>query len=254
MKLSLPLLLLSASLSAQAPFTIGARVHVLTNSQVCARVDTLGTGYNSVTAKCGTNGAMRNPGDKGTITGGPAGSTTMWGISWFVHYDTPPDGWSTQRYLVVDTVITPPPPPPPATVASIRLNITGPVAITTIGGSFQARALAIDSLGNTLSRLITWSSSLPAIASVDTSGLVTARGSGSATITASSGGKSNSFVVLSAMTLPPTPVKRFGVDSLWVVFICKQTSITAGVCGSWPIYSNVTGDSIGHFDGAVRIP
>lgn len=93
--------------SSQSPWTIGSRVHSV--GSVCARPDTLGAGP----APCGTGGTLRVAGSKGTVVRGPAGSTTKWGVSWFVHYDIPPDGWSTAQYLTLDTLFVPPPPPPP---------------------------------------------------------------------------------------------------------------------------------------------
>src|SRR5207302_7187439 len=128
------------------------------------------------------------------------------------------------------------------------------VAITAIGGTFQASAAVFDSAGNLLARPVTWSTSAPLIATVDATGLITARGIGADTITATAGEKSASFTV-TVMPPPPPPVaKRFGLDAGWVTFFCKQATLTAGACGSWPVYDPMTGDSTGHLDATVRIP
>src|SRR5205085_2102232 len=104
-------LLRPASLPAQT-FTVGRRVHA--DASVCARPDTLvvGTG-------CGTGGVLRVVGDHGTLVRGPAGSSTPFGVSWFVDYDVGQDGWSTAKYLALDSIITPPPPPPPPPPPSV---------------------------------------------------------------------------------------------------------------------------------------
>src|SRR2546423_15708819 len=81
--------LVSYLLAAQT-FTVGSRVHA--NAAVCARADTAQT-------TCGT---LRVTGDRGTLVQGPAGSTTRYGTSWYVRYDTPPAGWSTLQYLTLD--------------------------------------------------------------------------------------------------------------------------------------------------------
>lgn len=83
--------LLSLLLTAQT-WTVGSRVHA--NASVCARADTAQT-------TCGT---LRVVGDKGTLVQGPAGGSTVYGVSWYVDYDTPPDGWSTKQYLALDSL------------------------------------------------------------------------------------------------------------------------------------------------------
>lgn len=86
---------------------------------------------------------------------------------------------------------TPVPPPTPPTVASVALsseNITIPV-----GRTASLTASARDASGNIIpGRAITWSSSADAIAQVNANGVVSAIAVGTATITASSDGKSAS--------------------------------------------------------------
>ena len=72
-----------------------------------------------------------------------------------------------------------------------------------VGTTAQLSAATKDSAGNTLTgRVVTWSSSAPAVATVSASGLVTAVSAGSATITATSEGKSGT----SAITVTAVPV------------------------------------------------
>ena len=83
------------------------------------------------------------------------------------------------------------PPPPNPTVASI---VATPAAdtLTALGQTSQLTAVAKDASGNTLSGVtIVWSSAAPGTVSVDSAtGLATAVANGTATLTASAGGKS----------------------------------------------------------------
>ena len=72
-----------------------------------------------------------------------------------------------------------------------------------VGGSTQLSATAKDSANNVLSgRIVTWSSSAPSVATVSTNGLVSAVAAGSATVTATSEGKSGT----AAITVTVVPV------------------------------------------------
>jgi uncharacterized protein YjdB len=70
------------------------------------------------------------------------------------------------------------------------------------GGSAQLTAVVKDKHGNTLTRTVTWASSNTSVATVDQSGKVTGVAQGSATITATSEGKTGS----SQITVTPAPV------------------------------------------------
>ena len=84
-------------------------------------------------------------------------------------------------------------PPQPAQVATV--SITGG-SNAEVGETIQLAASPRDLSGNTLSgRSVTWTTSAPAIASVSESGLVAAASPGSATITATIGGKTGSVGV-----------------------------------------------------------
>jgi uncharacterized protein YjdB len=84
--------------------------------------------------------------------------------------------------------------PAHATAGTIRVfavSVTPSTVTLNPGNTAQLSAAAMDSAGNTLAgTTITWSSSNPSVATVSTSGLLSAVAVGSAVITASGGGKS----------------------------------------------------------------
>ncbi len=88
----------------------------------------------------------------------------------------------------------PPPPPPPAPVATVTVT---PPATTLVPQATQAlTAATLDASGNPLTgRPVSWSTSAQSVATVSSAGLVTAVGPGSATITATSEGKSGSAAI-----------------------------------------------------------
>src|SRR5206468_1460167 len=78
-----------------------------------------------------------------------------------------------------------------------------------VGGTRQLSAVTKDAAGNTLTgRVVTWASSNTAVATVNSSGLVTAAGAGSATITVTSEGKSGT----AAITVTVVPVAAVTVS------------------------------------------
>jgi uncharacterized protein YjdB len=98
--------------------------------------------------------------------------------------------------------------------ASLSVTTTTPVAVASVsvspssssflvGAAVQLSATTLDANGNVLTgRVITWSSANTSIASVNSTGLVTAIVVGSATITATSEGQSGSATV-NVQALPP---------------------------------------------------
>ncbi len=91
--------------------------------------------------------------------------------------------------------------PPPAGAHSVTVTLNA--NSLKVGQTTQATAVVKDSSGNPLSgQTITWSSSNAAVATVSSSGLVTANGAGSAAISASTSGKSGSSVM--SVSAPPT--------------------------------------------------
>src|SRR5690349_17849694 len=92
-------------------------------------------------------------------------------------------------------------------VASVAVSPT--TASLTVGQTAQLTATPADASGNPLSgRVVTWATSNAAVATVSTTGLVSAVGAGSATITATSEGKSGT----SALTVTNAPVASVTVS------------------------------------------
>ncbi len=89
--------------------------------------------------------------------------------------------------------------PPPATVSSVV--VAAPVTSLTAGATSTFTATVRDAAGNTLARTVSWSSSADAVASVTQGGVVTAVAPGTASITATSEGKSGqaSVTVIAAV-------------------------------------------------------
>jgi hypothetical protein len=81
-------------------------------------------------------------------------------------------------------------------VAIAMVTVSPASAVQSVGQAKQYAAVLKDASGNQIAGPgAVWSSSNPAVASVDASGLVTARAAGSATITASVGGRTGVAVV-----------------------------------------------------------
>jgi uncharacterized protein YjdB/PKD repeat protein len=116
----------------------------------------------------------------GTAVGGPVTITAT------------SDGKSGTSTITVSETVIP--------VASVSVTPTAPSI--PVGGTVQLTATPKDASGNPLSgRTITWQNGAPGIATVDGNGLVHGVAAGSATITATSEGKSGSAIV--SVTQPP---------------------------------------------------
>ena len=106
--------------------------------------------------------------------------------------------------------VTSGPPAPPAPVASVAVALSS--ASITVGQTTNATATLRDASGNTLSgRAISWSSSNAGIASVNSSGVVTAVSAGSANVVATSEGQTGS-AALTVTAPPPAPVASVTVS------------------------------------------
>src|SRR5207237_4133145 len=85
-------------------------------------------------------------------------------------------------------------------VASV--SVTPPTASVQVGSTVQLTATPKDASGSPLTgRTVTWASSDAGVATVSTSGLVTGRAAGTATITATSEGQSGTATI----TVTPQP-------------------------------------------------
>src|SRR5258706_1329048 len=116
-------------------------------------------------------------------------------------------------------------------VATVTLS---PASATIgVGGTQQLSAVTKDSAANTLTgRVLTWSSSNTAVASVNATGLVSAVAAGSATITATSEGKSGT----AAITVTVVPVASVTVSPASATIFVTATQQ----------FSAVTKDSAGN--------
>ena len=104
----------------------------------------------------------------------------------------------------------------PQPAARIELNISE-ATLTSIGQSLQLDALVYDIDGVAIpSASVAWSSSHPAVATVDSTGLVSAVSNGTTLITATSGGVSTfaTIHVVIEGTVPPPPVASSDRDVL----------------------------------------
>lgn len=110
-----------------------------------------------------------------------------------------------------DTV-APPPTPPAPTVAQVV--VTPSSATLMVGAAVTLTGQPVASSGAPLPATVTWSSSAPAVATVDATGRVTAVGSGSATITASAGAGSGTAIIT---VLAPVASLTISPDSLLLV-------------------------------------
>jgi uncharacterized protein YjdB len=100
----------------------------------------------------------------------------------------------------------PPPPPPPAPVVT-TVVVSPPSSSITVGGSVTLSATVKDAQGNVMTgQSIAWSTSSPAAATVSSNGVVTGVAAGSATITATTAGKSGTASVAVTSPPPPAPV------------------------------------------------
>lgn len=107
----------------------------------------------------------------------------------------------------------------PQAVAGVAVSPTS--AQLTVGGTVQLRATVSGAGGETLEgRVVTWSSDRESVARVDASGRVTAVAPGTASITATSEGRSSSAVV----TVSAVPVASVSVAPATLSLTVGQTS------------------------------
>ncbi len=135
------------------------------------------------------NGAVATVSGSGVVTGSAVGTATITATS---------EGKSGSATITVSTV-------PVATV-----TVAPPSAGLNTGQTVQLSATTRDSAGNVLAgRVVTWGSSAPSVATVTSGGLVTGVAAGTATMTATSEGKSGTsaitvtFVPVATVTVTP---------------------------------------------------
>jgi len=100
----------------------------------------------------------------------------------------------------------PPPPPPPAPVVT-TVSVAPSSASVQVGATTPLSATVKDQNGNTMTgQTVTWSSDKTGIATVNPSGVVSGVAAGSATITASTSGKSGTATITVTAAPRPAPV------------------------------------------------
>src|SRR5204863_7628143 len=160
---------------------------------VALTATTLDSAGNTLTGRTLTwsssNGAVATVSGSGVVTGAAVGTATITATS---------EGKGGSATITVPTV-------PVATV-----TVAPPSAGLNTGQTVQLSATTRDSAGNVLAgRVVTWGSSAPSVATVTSAGLVTGVAAGTATMTATSEGKSGTsaitvtFVPVSTVTVTP---------------------------------------------------
>src|SRR3954471_17683960 len=92
--------------------------------------------------------------------------------------------------------------PPPSVLTTINVSISSPVI--TVGASATATAGGLDQKGSPIGTgVVSWSTSNSAVATVSGAGGVNGLSAGTATITATSGGKNGSTAITVTRSLPP---------------------------------------------------
>lgn len=165
----------SATLTAGQTVSLSAAVTDANGNVLSGRAVTWSSANNNV-AKVST---------LGLVTAVAAGTTMITATS---------EGKSGTSQMIVNAAATP--------VASVAVNPDS--ANLSIGGNVTLSATVRDASGATLSgRTVTWASSATNIATVSSSGVVTAIANGTATITATSEGKSGTAKIVVAPSVVP---------------------------------------------------
>ena len=141
---------------------------------------------------------------------------------------------------------------PSAPVASVATVVVSPTSTTdTVGQHYQFTATVKDSAGNVLTgRTITWASSATGVATVNSSGYTSSVGTGSASITATSGGVTGSATLsvvaapvqtVTSVSVTPTPdtLTPAATKQLTATVKDQNGGAMTGVTVSWS--SNATG-------------
>ncbi|HEY2377991.1 MAG TPA: Ig-like domain-containing protein, partial [Gemmatimonadaceae bacterium] len=174
------------------------------------------TGGNVLTGRTVTwassNTAVATVNSTGVVTAMGAGSANIVATS---------GGVSGQASLTVTLV----------TVASVSVSLGS--GSLTVGQTTQATAVLKDATGNVLTgRTITWSSSNSAVATVNSSGLVTAVGAGSANIVATSGGITGQASLSVTLAAVATVSVSLGTSNLIVGQTTQATAVLKDASGN----------------------
>ncbi len=122
--------------------------------------------------------------------------------------------------------------PPPSPVATVTASLAS--SALHVGQATQASVVLRDASGNVLAgRTVVWTSSNGSVASVDaTTGVVTATGVGSASITATSEGKTGSATMTAALVPVSTVIATLGTGSLVVGQATQASAVLRDAAGN----------------------
>ncbi len=115
---------------------------------------------------------------------------------------------------------TPQPPPPPA-VVTVSVSPESPSLVA--GATLQLSATPRDASGTALARTVTWSSNATIVATVSSTGLVTAIAPGSAQASATSDGVTGNVTI----TVTPVPVASVTLSSAAPLVPGQAQTLTA---------------------------
>jgi plastocyanin len=104
------------------------------------------------------------------------------------------------------------------------VDVSAPSTVVIVGQSAQLTATARDASGSVVSGTVSWRSSAPTVASVNSTGLVSALNAGQPTITASMGGVSGSLT----LTVMANPAGTATVSMPGFSFVPFTTTINVG--------------------------
>ena len=200
--------------------------------------DARGRTVNRVVTWTSSNSAVARVSATGLVTGVELGSATITAHAEAVS--------STASISVV-------------TAPVFRVGVTPGEALVTVGDTVQLSASVKDSLGYTLYRTVTWSSSNNAIATVSAAGLVITRAAGSATITATSEGRSGMATVTASSSgwppppPPPPPAPAAGEPVFTPGLDTSLLGSKDGSFDSYTVASNLT-QAGWQFNGTVATP
>lgn len=156
----------------------------------------------------GTSGAVANWSSSDTTVATASPNGTIHGRAAGLARIVAAYGSARDTALVL--VVNPPPPPPDSSTQVVASIGVSPTSVSVLAGqTAKLAAKALNSSGGTVAGAgISWASSNAAVASVDTDGTVHGLSAGSASVTASSGGKSASAsVTVTVATVPVASVK-----------------------------------------------
>lgn len=132
----------------------------------------------------------------------------------------------------------PPEPPPPTPTKQLSSIAVTPGNATLAAGSVQqyrATGTFSDGSSSDVTQTASWSSSQPAVATIDTTGLATGVAAGSTTISASSGSVSGSASLSVTAPAPPPPPPPPGSADLTIDFGSRsgeQVTVVPGIFGA----------------------